>query len=607
MPHGVRVPVVAAAVRTLPAAVQEDVSMPFPFRSVAVAAAALALAGCASLPGERGYAETRQLIEAQRPLPTEWSPLDQTARPDIPTHPMAVDDAVRMALFHNPRIRETYACLGIGRAELEEARRLANPSFGFARLTAPGEDGSQITRSLSFGLTDLLLLPARKRLAEGELERLQKAVAGEVLALATEVEVAWFEAVSATQIAAMRDLVAQAAERSAELAQRFFDAGNINRLQIEQEYAAATQARIEALNAGAEALRARSALAALIGLPTDADWRLQTQLPAPRPVAFSADILIPLALEARLDLAAARQAVALREDALGVTRRWRWFGTLNVGYERERELDGGLTRGPFLELGMPLFNQGQGALARAEAELLQARAELDAQVLAVHNAARLGIDRLLVAATIAERYRTELVPRREAIVARTQEQVNFMLVGVFELLLAKQQEYDAYQGYLEAVRDYWVARAELRGAVGGRLPDDGADAELTIGVEAILPASGPAPAMDHGAHGSDADDPHAGHHMPQDDSKDPHAGHHRSGALPPEPPQSRRSESSEGPAPDAHSGHGAPEAIEVPDPHAAHRRGEKSTPAPTTPRKDERPEAPQQHDSHDHHDHGDRP
>lgn len=584
--------------------------MPLPFRSVAVAAAALALAGCASLPGARGYAETRQLIDAQRPLPTDWSPIIPTARSAIPPHPMAVDDAVRMALFHNPRIRETYARLGIGRAELEEARRLANPSFGFARLTSPGEDGSQITRSLSFGLTDLLLLPARRRLAEGELERLQKVVAGEVLALATEVEVAWFEAVSAQQIAAMRDLVAQAAERSAELAQRFFDAGNINRLQIEQEYAAATQARIEALDAGANALRARSALAALIGLPSDADWRLQPQLPTPRAVAFSADSLIPLALEARLDLAAARQAVALREDALGVTRRWRWFGTLDAGYEREREFDGGRTRGPSLALGLPLFNQGQGALARAQAELLQARAELDAQVLAVHNAARLGIERLSVAATIAERYRTELVPRREAIVARTQEQVNFMLVGVFELLLAKQQEYDVYQAYLEAVRDYWVARAELRGAVGGRLPDDAADSEPTIDVEAILPASGPAPApaMDHDAHGSDADDPHAGHSMPKEASPDPHAAHRRSGALPQEPTTSGPSESTEGPVPsDVHSGHGAHDAPAVPDPHDAHRRGAMRTPATSVPREDERSEAPLQHDTHDDHDHGDTP
>jgi len=566
--------------------------MPFPNRSVAVAAAALALAGCASLPSERGYAETSALIDAQRPLPASWSPLDRVTTPDIPTTPMGVDDAVRRAFFHNPRIREAYARLGIGRADLEEARRLANPTFGYARLSPQGGDGTQITRSLSFGLSDLLLLPARKRLAAGELDRLQKAVAGELLALATEVEVAWYEAVGAAQIAAMRDLVAQAAERSAELAQRFYDAGNINRLQLEQEHAAATQARIEALAAGADALRARSALGGLIGLPSDADWRIQTQLPAPRPLAYSADTLIPLALETRLDLAAAQQAVALREDALGVTRRWRWFGTVEVGYEREREFDGGITRGPSVSLGLPLFNQGQGALARAQAELLQARAELDAQVLAVHSAAHLGIERLTVAATIAERYRTELVPRREAIVARTQERVNFMLVGVFELLLAKQQEYDAYQAYLEAVRDYWTARAELRGAVGGRLPDDDQPLPPTVGVEAIVPAASTTP-MDHGAHGDSPDsdaDPHAGHRMPEAPSErdaDPHAGH----AV----PKSQSAAES-----DPHAGHDS-NGTEPIDPHAEHRR---TVPARDPPAK---ADADDSDDAHSHHKHGDTP
>jgi cobalt-zinc-cadmium efflux system outer membrane protein len=59
-----------------------------------------------------------------------------------------------------------------------------------------------------------------------------------------------------------------------------------------------------------------------------------------------------------------------------------------------------------------------------------------------------------------------------------------MLVGQFELLLAKQEEYDAWQGYLEAVRDYWVARSDLERAIGGALPGaaaPGAPGTPTIG------------------------------------------------------------------------------------------------------------------------------
>ena len=44
-------------------------------RSVAALATVLVLSGCVSLPRERGYTETRDLIAQQRPLPTDWSPL----------------------------------------------------------------------------------------------------------------------------------------------------------------------------------------------------------------------------------------------------------------------------------------------------------------------------------------------------------------------------------------------------------------------------------------------------------------------------------------------------------------------------------------------------
>jgi len=43
---------------------------------------------------------------------------------------------------------------------------------------------------------------------------------------------------------------------------------------------------------------------------------------------------------------------------------------------------------------------------------------------------------------------------------------------VFELIQAKRQEYDAYQSYLEAIRDYWLARTDLMRAVGARLPSE---------------------------------------------------------------------------------------------------------------------------------------
>ncbi len=492
--------------------------MRFKFLSAALLPAAIALAGCSTLPRERGYRETGELVQARIGVQPQWPADDSVAPP--PSEPITVERAVALAFVHNPRIREQYARLGLGRAELDEARRIANPGLGYSRLEPRHGSGTQITRSISWSFADLLLLSSRKRFAAAELERLQNSVAAQLLELATETEAAWYEAAGAQQVQAMRDVVAQAAERSAELAQRFFDAGNIDRLQLEQELAAASQARIAAVRAQAEALRARGELAALLGLQSGADWSIAAQLSAPPEAAYSADDLVELALDQRLDLAAARQEVAQREDALGVTRRWRWLGSVEIGYERESETDGEVLRGPSLNFELPIFDQGQAAVAKADAQLLQARAELDALALSVHNDARVGLERVALQRDIAERYRTLLVPRREAIVARTQERVNFMLQGIFELIAARQEEYDAYQEYLEAVRDYWIARAQLRGIVGGRLPDDSVIAEPAIGVEAILPAAEPSP-TDHSGHQMD----HSKHHTTPPETSDEPAHH----------------------------------------------------------------------------------
>ncbi len=488
--------------------------------TIVVLWATVSLAGCASLPPDRGYSETSDLVEARLGAAPTWSG-GQKVDTVTPTEKLDVQAAILFAFAHNPQIRQEYARLGLGRADLEQARRISNPSVTYSKLDVVGGAGVQITRGAAVLFSDLLLLPSRTRLAQGELDRLQTMVAARLLALASEVEIAWFKAVGADQVASMRELAALAAERSFTLAQRFFDAGNIGDLQLQQERAQATLARIDAVRADANALRARAQLAGLLGLSTTADWRTDDRLPAPLEDLPNVGELVDLALQQRLDLSAARQNVALREDVLGVTRRWRWLGSVDLEFERESETDGGRLEGPAVGLELPLFDQGQAEVLRADAELIDARAELDAQLLHVANEARMAVEQLATHRDIADRYRRILVPAREAIVARMQEQVNFMLKGVFELIVSRREEYNAYQEYLESVQDYWISRAELRRIVGGRLPDDDRSRPATIGVEAMGAAAVPADmghANGHAGHGPATDARPAPHSAAADDN-----------------------------------------------------------------------------------------
>jgi cobalt-zinc-cadmium efflux system outer membrane protein len=69
-------------------------------------------------------------------------------------------------------------------------------------------------------------------------------------------------------------------------------------------------------------------------------------------------------------------------------------------------------------------------------------------------------------------YRSVLLPERTQILDQTLRQHNAMLKGVYDLLLAKQAEVSTEKVYVEAWRDYWIARVQLERAVGGRLPPD---------------------------------------------------------------------------------------------------------------------------------------
>ena len=467
-------------------------------RSVSILA--LAIAGVALL--STGCANTRvrnpnainELITARGAPAAIWPVASgkstRTADADLVAaktqEPITLASAVEIAFLRSPAIRERYAELGISQADVIEASAIPNPSLGYVGLGDSGGGASQITRSVSMPFADLLFLPARRRVANVNFESARNRIAASLLNLQGEIETSWYEYVAAMQSAQMREGAARAAEASAEYARRLSVAGNLKSRVVALELAASSEARIAVARANSEVSRSRAALAALLGLSTRDSWQVAQGLPALPKAVQSQDALVTEAGSSRLDVLGARRDVAALESALHLTRWWRWLGDFEIGYERESETDGTRLRGPTFRLGIPLFNQNRSGVMRAESQLDAARARLDILELAVRNDISLGLDRLATARDIAEAYRAALVPEREAVTQRTQEEVNFMLAGAFEALQAKREQYAAYQEYIEAVRDYWLARVRLRLAVGGKLPDDEAASEK-LNLEGFTP------------------------------------------------------------------------------------------------------------------------
>ena len=473
-------------------------------RSAALLLAA-SLASCASLPSDWGRGDVATATAARgRALPNGDS---QSLSRQLLGAPLTADSAITLALIHNPAVRETTARLGFAAADVYDAARVSNPVFSFSRLTSndPAAVSAQVGLGIAVSFTDLLLLPARSRFAEARFAAAKSEVGAATLALASEVEVAWYRAAGAGQMATLRARVADAAQASADLAQRYFDAGNISKRELAMEKSAAAQANLDRVAAEAESRNARSALNRLMGLPaSQGSWALAEGLPAPYADEDALPALQSLALDRRLDVIAARQNADAIAKAYGLERRTRWLGPIEVGFSREKETDGSRLTGPTLSWQIPLFNWGSGRVARAKAELELAEAQETARELDASNEVEASYAALTAAKALAERYRTELIPQREAVVAQAGLELNFMLIGAFEALTVKQQEYEAYAGYLDSVRDYWIARSELTRAVGQRLPSSRNAPPATLDAQALTaPKSNGGHSMNHGAMGHD--------------------------------------------------------------------------------------------------------
>jgi cobalt-zinc-cadmium efflux system outer membrane protein len=167
----------------------------------------------------------------------------------------------------------------------------------------------------------------------------------------------------------------------------------------------------------------------------------------------------------------------------------------------ERQPEGGWNLGPSLSLALPIFDQGQPNVARLESGLRSGERGVDAARLDARSDVREAAARLAGARARAERLRNQTIPIRERLVRLTLQEYNYMLVGAFDLLVAKRDELGAYRDYLGALRDYWIAFSDLEAAVGRRIE--------------VSDAAPDTPSADPGSA------PHSGHSMPMKDSAPP--------------------------------------------------------------------------------------
>ena len=440
--------------------------------------AATVLTGCASVAIDENFAEVERFAREQTGSEVRWlrsDPEREAMRAEVDrllAQPLAIDDAVRIALGYSPALQSLLAEAAVASADATGSARIGNPVFTVERLFRSGAEGREldIGRSLGISLFDLLFLPARLEQAEFRQQqtRLQSSIA--LLSTVTEVRQAWVDAVAARQVARYREEVATAAGTAAELARRMQATGNFSRLQRAREQALAAEETANLIRARQNATAARETLIQRLGLtPSQAQaLRLPDQLPALPEAPMDEATAGAALLENRLDVRIARTDLDRTAKSLGLTRVTSVVNGLHVAGVRNSETGESTQRGFELELPLPLFDLGDAARAGGEARYLAAFNRTLELASNASSQVRVAYEGYRSAYDLARHYRNEVVPLRQNITEESVLQYNGMLIGVFELLAAARSQSASAVQAIEAERDFWRADAALKASLLGQ-------------------------------------------------------------------------------------------------------------------------------------------
>lgn len=447
------------------------------FRVVLVFAMMLLLAGCATFSKDGGFGAVQQTVKENsgKEIQVARTSADEDAIAsrvaDLLKNPLGVEEAVQIALLNNRGLQASFQELGMAEADLVQAGRLPNPHFSIARSRVGGDVA--VEQALSINVLSLVTIPLATEIEKRRFARTQNEVSLEVLRLAADTRKAYFMAVADDESVRYLRQVRAAAEASAELARRMAQVGNWSKLNRARQQSFYADAALQLARAQRSAIGARERLTRLMGLwGKDIAFQLPERLPDLPKEPEELPNVESLAMQRRLDLRMARLDAEAQAKNLGLTRATRFVNVLELGGAREHErgAEGEATtkRTYGITFELPIFDFGTVRLARAQAIYMKTLNRAAEIAVNARSEVRESYKGYRASYDIARHFRDEVVPLRKRIAEENLLRYNGMLIGVFELLADARSQILSVNSSIEALRDFWIARADLDMALIGK-------------------------------------------------------------------------------------------------------------------------------------------
>lgn len=426
--------------------------------------AALLLAGCAISPPSSNFSD----LAEQYPH-AGLTDLPEHA-PKPPSGELTLAEAVEQALWHNPKMQAIMADFDVAAADVVAASEFANPRLSAGVFFPESGGRNEYDLGLSWGISGLLLRSSRQTMAQAHFQEQRLKLAERISALIHHTQQAYLQAVAAEQNYQLQGLRTRSAQTAMTLSERFYQAGNLTeldrhtyRIKAAEQDSALTQARYERDMAW---IALAAAMGQVAAPDQERDWHIPQALPQPLPEL--ADVLSyqQQAEQQRLDLRALDYALEGVTEAVALTERYRWLGDVRPGLGYERKHSGTRLYGASLSIALPVFNQNQSGMARAEAKVARvqaARAQLD---LAIATDIQAQHEKTQSLAQRFEIHQARLESAHQQVVLEQTAQVNFMLDDVFSLFAPRDAQIEHWQTQNQLLGDYWRSVLHLHYLAG---------------------------------------------------------------------------------------------------------------------------------------------
>lgn len=435
---------------------------------------AVALASCTTIVDPSAdFATARSMVHdttgIEFPFDPEVAALSVTEIELVLAGGFTLDEALSLALANNRHLHAGFLELGVGHADFVQAGLLKNPSLSLAFLLPSGGGRTRAGVDLVASVAELWQLRQREDVARLSQNQRILDLSRFAAELIVDTKSAYFKIVAVREARAVAEQGMVLARLVLAGVQRQVAIGVATRTDEELARAAVLNAELayQRQSQGEEADKQR--LASLLSLNIDMrEVRLTDSLPGADALAELDSALVARGQQLRLDVRSATLALETANARVRLECN-RTIPAAAVGITSERP-EGGSSAG-FLggitgSVELPLFDQNQAQVSRAEYRRDALAKELEALAAEVAAQVRAALDRANAARSTALFLERDVLPQAEASAALAQRAYELGDTTVLSLLETQQRVLQTRQDLVDARLEIARTQLELERSVG---------------------------------------------------------------------------------------------------------------------------------------------